>query len=137
MNMSEVEADILADLHELADPYSQHLFLIECGNEISGIDEELHSEEHLVRDCDVRTWIRTSWAGGVLKIVGNSESLIVRGAVALLVEIYDGRDANEVAAYRCRLLDDPLFAHRFSPRQQAGLKGIVKKVGEDAAAWCV
>lgn len=125
MDMEQTQADILQDLHELDDPSSQYSYLIECAKECVSFDESLHDEENLVRDCAVNTWIKVEHQKGRAVLVGDSESLIVRGAIALLEEIFNGRSAAEVAAFECTLLDDEMFTRHFSPKQRRGLASAI------------
>ena len=121
MDMEQTQADILNDLHELGDSISQYSYLIDCARECAPFDESLHEDENLVRDCAVSTWIKVERRDGKAVLVGDSESLIVRGAIALLEEIFNGRSAEEVAHFEFRLLDDEMFKKHFSPKQRIGL----------------
>lgn len=121
VDMEQTQADILKDLHELGDSSSQYSYLIECAAECEPFGEDLHTDENLVRDCAVRTWVCVERHAGRAVLVGDSESVIVRGAIALLEEIFNGRSAGEVARFEFKLLDDEMFTKHFSPKQRIGL----------------
>lgn len=121
MNMAQTEADILNDLHELGDTMAQFSYLIECAGECLDFDESLHSDANLIRDCAVKTWLAVVHQGDQMKLVGDSESVLVRGAIALLEELFNDRPKEEVASYECHLLDDEMFVKHFSPKQRKGL----------------
>lgn len=125
MNMKEMEQDIVTDLEELEDPISQYTYLISCAGECIPPNKEAYTEDNLIRDCQVRTWIQTDWEDGKLYVTADSESLIVKGALALLQEIYYGRTREEIAGYRCGLLERNAFAKHFTAEQRNGLEKIL------------
>lgn len=130
MDMEQTQEDILNDLHELATPIAQYSYLLECGTEAESFDESLHCDENLIRDCAVNTWLAVQDRDGVPVLVGDSESLIVRGAISLLEEIYNYRSASEVGSFTCTLLDDEMFTRHFSAKQRKGLVSAIAKAQE-------
>lgn len=126
MDMRSVEDDILADLHELDDPVLQYGYLAGCAGEAAAFPEHLRDDAHLVRECQARTWIPVEHDGeGRAAVLGDSESIAVQGALALIEEVYNGRTAIERAAHVCLLLDDPAFARHFTKLQMKGLGAAV------------
>ena len=100
MDMRSVENDILADLHELDDPVLQYGYLAGCAGEAAAFPEHLRDDAHLVRECQARTWIPVEHDGeGRAAVLGDSESIAVQGALALIEEVYNGRTAIERAAH--------------------------------------
>ncbi len=124
MKLEELEEDILNDLRELDDPISQYTYLIACAEELLPYPEEYRCDDCLIRECQVKTWVYLGWKDGLCSFLADSESLIVRGALALLQELYSGRDREELAAYHCALLDNELFNRHFTREQLKGLKYI-------------
>ena len=128
MTMQETENDILKDLEELGDTISQYTFLIACAGECAPFDESLRTEENLVRECQVRTWLYVQFEDGKLRFETDSEALIVKGAMALLQELYNGRSLEEVKGYHCRLLDSEDFTRHFNMEQLKGIRAIIGKL---------
>lgn len=125
MTMQETEADILKDLEELGDTVSQYSFLIACAGESVPFEDSLRTEENLVKECQMKTWLSVYAEDGILHFSADSESLIVKGALSLLQEIYDKRTMEEAKKYRCGLLDNNLFARHFHRDQLIGVKAII------------
>ena len=129
-SMQEVEGSILLDLYELDDRFLQYSYLIECGSVLPPMSAELKTDDFLIRECEVRTWAGVLVGErGRCEIFGDSESLAVRGALALLKEVADGRTRQQVAEHKWRLLDDPGFASHFTERQLSGLRAVVRRIG--------
>ena len=125
MTMQETEMDILKDLEELGDTISQYSFLIACAGESEPFDEAMRTEENLVKECQMKTWLSVYAEEGIIYFSADSESLIVKGALSLLQEIYDKRTLEEARKYRCGLLDNDLFARHFHRDQLIGVKAII------------
>lgn len=127
-SMEELEAEIRADLDELSDPFSQFTYLAECGKELPECPERFRAEEYRIPECQVKTWAAAEQTDGVLHFYAWSESMVVRGALDLIEEIYDGRKPEEIRQYSCGLLDDEDFRRHFTPAQRRGLKGILDRI---------
>ena len=125
MTMQETEIDILKDLEELGDTISQYSFLIACAGECRPFEDSLRIEGNLVKECQMKTWLSVYAEDGILHFSADSESLIVKGALSLLQEIYDKRTMEEAKKYRCGLLDNNLFARHFHRDQLIGVKAII------------
>ncbi len=128
MKIAETEKDILNDLRELEDTISQYTFLIGCAGECLPFPEEYRTDEYLIRECLVKTWVYAGWEDERCVFLADSESLIVKGALSLLQELYAGRSRMEIAGYHCGLLDEEIFCQHFTGEQIAGLRVILKKL---------
>lgn len=128
MTMAETEADILRDLRELGDEMSCYAYLIGCAQEERGYPEELRTEQYRVKDCQGLTWVAAHWKGDIFSFQGDSDSLIVKGGLAILEELYDGRTRQEVNDYRCGLLRNETFARYFTPEQVQGLNAVLAAI---------
>ena len=125
MTMQETEIDILKDLEELGDAISQYSFLIACADECRSFEDSLRTEKNLVKECQMKTWLSVQAEDGIVHFAADSESLIVKGALTLLQEIYDDRTLEEVKKYHCGLLDNDLFARHFHRDQLTGVRAVI------------
>lgn len=125
MTMAETEADVLRDLRELGDDMSCYAYLIGCAQEERGYPEELHTEQYRIKECQGMTWAVARWEEDVFFFRGDSDSLIVKGGLAILEELYDGRTRQEIHSCRCSLLQDNSFIRYFTPEQVKGLNAVL------------
>ena len=130
MSMSNLEEDILNDLSELENPMDQHSFLVACAGECLTFPEQYRTETNLIKECQVNTWVHTSWLDDTCVFFADSESLIVKGILALLQEIYSGRSKEEIHLFSCRLLDSPLISAHLNEAQLTGLRAIILSLQE-------
>ena len=128
LSMKDLEADILNDLSELENPMDQYSFLVACAGECLAFPEQYRTEVNLIKECQVNTWIHTGWLDDTCVFFADSESLIVKGVLALLQELYSGRSQAEIQAYSCTLLDSPLIQKHLNEAQLKGLRAIASSL---------
>lgn len=133
--LAEIEADF-ALLDEWEDRYR---YLIELGRNLPPLPDALRTDANRVRGCASQVWLATSIkeAGGgqALSFLADSDAHIVRGLIAILGAIYNGRRVDEVLA----IDPDPVFAglglkEHLTPQRSNGLASMVARVRADAAA---
>ena len=129
-SMKQIEDDILADLLELEDQMSQYTFLVECGLELPEYPTALKTDEYLIHECQVNTWMHLEWIDDCLNWQGISDSLVICGALSLLMEIYNGRTREEIQNFHCSILEHPCFRVHFAQEQLKGLEYMVAKLYE-------
>lgn len=134
MEMAAVQQSILDDLTQLGDPMSQLEYFLACARAHQGIPPEDRRDADLVPSCQAKTWVTVRWAGEELDLRADSESFLVRGALALLCEVYHRRTRAEIAAFSCALLDHPAFTGRLTGEQRRGLESIVRQLHRQAEA---
>ena len=128
MTMQELETDMLNDLKELGDAISQYSFLIACAGEVPAFPEELRTDENLVRECQVKTWMYVTAENDKVSFQMDSEALIVKGALSLLQELYNGRSLEEVRGFTCTLPEHEDFSRHFNAEQLKGVKAIIRSL---------
>lgn len=128
MTMPELEQDILNDLKNLGDAISQYTYLIACAGEVPSFPAELKTEENLVRECQVNTWVRITAEHNKVSFQMDSESLIIKGALSLLAELYNGRSPEEARSFRCSLPEHEDFSRHFNREQLEGVKAVLQKL---------
>ena len=133
MTMKETEESIIEDLKVLGDALNRMEYLIECAREDEGIPEEERREEYLIKDCQMKTWVDASFSDNILDMRTDSESLLVKGALSLIKEIYKGRTPREIASFECGLIHSSLFSDMFNETQSKGLVSVISSLRKDAA----
>lgn len=132
MTMEAVQQSILNDLALLGDSLNRMEYLLECGKETPGLSPTERAAAETVPDCQVNTWIDAKWSNGVLTLRTDSESLIVRGALALLEEIFSARSAAEIAGFACVLPETEAFSLLLNPMQRKGLDTVLRRLRAEA-----
>lgn len=128
-----IQREIIDDLVSLEDPFDQYSYLMLCGKELGSASEDIRRDVNLVPECQAQTWLVLREEDGMLFIEGDSEALVVKGAIYLLKELFDGRTADELAGFDFTLLDFPAFARHYTDAQLKGLHAIARRIVERRA----
>ncbi len=132
-------SEITSDFAVLDDWEDRYRYLIELGRTLPPLPEELRTDVNKVRGCASQVWLATSLktvdGRRQLGVIADSDAHIVRGLIAILLSLYDGRDIDEVL----RIEPDPVFAElglkeHLTPQRSNGLASMVARVRADAAA---
>jgi cysteine desulfuration protein SufE len=130
-------ADIEADFSVLDDWEDRYRYVIELGRALPVMPDELRTESNKVRGCASQVWLHTtvSQPQPRLTFQGDSDALIVRGLVAILLAIYDGKTADEIVTLDAQ----PIFARlglkeHLTPQRSNGLVSMIGRVKADAEA---
>ncbi|WP_420393169.1 SufE family protein [Acuticoccus sp.] len=125
----------IAEAFELIDDWEErYRYVIELGRELPEFPDALRTEATKVEGCVSKVWIMTGQREDELALLGDSDAMIVRGLVAILIAFYEGRlpadvPTLDVEAYLRRLqLDEHL-----TPQRSNGLAAMVKRIRTDAA----
>ena len=95
-----MDLEEIIDTFEALDPGEErYRYLIEVGKAVPGLPEEERTEDVRVHGCQSRVWMRGTLHDGVLRLRADSDAFIVRGLIGVLLAMYDGMPAADVAAY--------------------------------------
>ena len=121
--------DILEDLDFFDDWEERYKYIIDLGKALPAMDEALHTTERLVKGCQSNVWIDIQPEGETLNFVVDSDALIVRGLLALVMAAYSGKTAQAILAFDVDDYFQKLDLERhLSPTRGNGLRAIVAKI---------
>lgn len=132
--MSET-AEILEDLAFFDDWEERYSYIIDLGKGIPDMDEALHTPDRLVKGCQSNVWMDVGLQGDRLQFSVDSDAVIVRGLLALVMAAYNDKTAAEIKAFDIDAYFQQLDLERhLSPTRGNGLKSIVGKIQAIAQA---
>ena len=129
MSVDDIEASF-----ELFDDWEdKYRVVIDLGKDLPALDEEMRSEQHLVRGCQSQVWLITHLDNGALQLNLDSDAHIVRGLIAIVLATYQGKPPAEVLAYDIDALFERLaLLKHLSPTRGNGLRAMITRVREAA-----
>ena len=129
--------ELIDNLAFLDDWEDRFRYLIDLGRKLAPMDEALKTEETKVRGCTSQVWIVSRVEAGPpvrLHFIADSDAHIVKGLIAVLLEIYDGRTPEEILAVDIkRAIAEMGFEHHLSPNRANGLFSMVERIRAPAA----
>lgn len=128
MTIDEAQSEILAEFEYLEDWLDKYQQLIDMGQSLPEGDDELRQDANLIRGCQSRVWIACRLEGGVLRFRADSDAVITKGIVSLLLRIFDGHTPQEIQGAELYVLDKIGLQQHLSPTRANGLVAMVEQI---------
>jgi cysteine desulfuration protein SufE len=135
MNLNETQKDIVEEFSIFEDWLDRYNYLIELGNDVPEIDPQYKTNEYLINGCQSKVWLHADLVDGLLVFSADSDAIIVKGIVALLVKVLDGRTPDEIVENKLFFIDEIGLSQNLSPTRSNGLLAMVKKMRLYAIAY--
>ncbi|MDX2431516.1 MAG: SufE family protein [Bacteroides sp.] len=135
MNLNETQKEIVEEFSIFEDWLDRYNYLIEMGNELPEIDPKYKTNEYLINGCQSKVWLHADLVDGLLRFSADSDAIIVKGIVALLVKVLDGRTPDEIVENKLFFIDEIGLSQNLSPTRSNGLLAMVKKMRLYAIAY--
>lgn len=126
--IAEVQADLIKRFTHFENPKDRYKYLIDMGKQQQKMDDEFATEENRIHGCQSQVWIHIEELEGRLFMEARSDAAIVSGLIALLLKIYHGRTAEEVATAPLDFLGKIGLLQQLSPNRSTGLYHMIKRI---------
>ena len=128
-------ADILEDLAFFDDWEERYKYIIDLGQEMPKMDPQFHTQERLVKGCQSNVWINVNPVDGKLQFDVDSDAIIVRGLLALVMAAYNDKTPQQILEFDIQQYFEALdLEQHISPTRGNGLRAIVSKIRDFASA---
>jgi cysteine desulfuration protein SufE len=113
----------------------KYQLLIDLGNEQEPLDEQYKIESNLIDGCQSRVWLQADYHDGVIDFTAESDALIVKGIVALLIRVLSGHTPQEILDADLYFIEQIGLKEHLSPTRSNGLLAMVKQIRMYALAF--
>jgi len=128
MTIEEVQKEILDEFSALDEWMDKYSYLIELGNELPALDEADRWGQFLIQGCQSRVWLVPEFKDGKIYFRGESDAVIVKGLVALLLRVVSGRTPEELLINQLHFIDDIGLREHLSPVPSNGLSAMITQI---------
>jgi len=135
MTIEKVQQDIIEEFSVYSDWMDKYGYLIELGNDLANLDPKEKTDQNLIRGCQSRVWLVAEMKDGKINFRGESDAVIVKGLVALLLRVVSGRTPKELIENDLHFIDDLGLKQHLSPTRSNGLLSMVKQIRLYAVAY--
>jgi cysteine desulfuration protein SufE len=135
MTINEIQDEIIDEFAGLDDWMDKYQMLIDLGNEQEPLDEQYKIEGNLIDGCQSRVWLQADYANGKITFTAESDALIVKGIVALLIRVLSGHSPQEILDADLYFIDQIGLKEHLSPTRSNGLLAMVKQMRVYALAF--
>ena len=135
MTINEIQDEIIDEFSGLDDWMNKYQLLIDLGNEQEPLDEKYKIESNLIDGCQSRVWLQADYVDGKLNFTAESDALIVKGIVALLIRVLSGHTPQEILDADLYFIEEIGLKEHLSPTRSNGLLAMVKQMRVYALAF--
>lgn len=135
MTINEVQQEIIEEFSVYEDWMDKYSYLIELGNELNDLDPKDKVDQNLIKGCQSRVWLVSDFVGGKIVFRAESDAVIVKGLVALLLRVVSNRTPEEIIENDLFFVDAIGLKQHLSPTRSNGLLSMIKQIKLYAVAY--
>ena len=135
MNINEIQDQIIEEFALFGDWMERYEYLIELGRTLAPFDVAHKTPDFLIEGCQSKVWLYPSLTDGVITFTAESDALITRGIVALLVRVFSGRTPDEILGADIYFIERIGLRENLSPTRSNGLLAMMKQMRLYALAY--
>lgn len=132
MTLEEKKQSIVEDFSLYEEWLDKYEYLIELGKSLEPFPEEKKTEDRLIKGCQSRVWLDSELRDGRLFFTADSDAIITRGIISLLVSVYSGRTPQEIAGDDFGFVQEIGLKENLSPTRANGLVSMIERIKEIA-----
>ncbi len=127
-SIKEIENEITEDFELFEDWEGKYEYLIGLGKDLPLIDKKYKTDEYLVRGCQSRVWLYASAEGDKVIFTADSDAIITKGLVALLIKVLSGQKAEDIIKADAGFIEKIGLKEHLSPTRSNGLVSMIKQM---------
>lgn len=136
MTINELQDEVIEEFSGFDDWMDKYQLLIDLGSEQEPLDEKFKTEQNLIDGCQSRVWVQCDKeSDGTLTFTAESDALIVKGIVALLIRVLSGHSPREILDADLYFIERIGLKEHLSPTRSNGLLAMVKRIKAYALAF--
>ncbi len=136
-SIDEIQDEIIEEFSVFDDWMDKYALLIDLGNSLPPMDEKYKTPENLIEGCQSRVWLQADYSDGRIDFEAESDAIIVKGIVSLLVRVLSGRTPDEILNAQLYFIEKIGLTEHLSPTRSNGLVAMVKQMRMYALAFKV
>lgn len=133
--INEIQDEVIEEFLDVEDWMDKYQMLIDLGNEQEPLDEKYKTESNLIDGCQSRVWLQADLVDGIIHFQAESDALIVKGIVALLIRVLSDHTPDEILGADLYFIEKIGLKEHLSPTRSNGLLAMIKQVRMYALAF--
>ncbi len=135
MNIEEIQNEIIGEFEDLDDWMDRYQLLIETGDMLPAMQDKYKTEDNLIDGCQSRVWLACTYEDGVLSFEADSDALIVKGIIALLLRVVNRQTPQDILSFEPHFVERIGLQEHLSPTRANGLLAMIRRIRAYAAAY--
>ena len=135
MTINEAQDEVIEEFADFTDWMDKYQLLIDLGNDLQQLDDKYKTEDNLIDGCQSRVWLQADYVDGKINFTAESDALIVKGIIALLIRVLSGHTPQEILDADLYFIERIGLKDHLSPTRSNGLLAMVKQIKVYALAF--
>jgi len=135
MTINELQNNVIEEFADFDDWMDKYALLIDLGNSLPPLEEKYKTESNLIEGCQSRVWLQANYVDGKILFKGESDAVIVKGIVSLLISILSDHTPQEILDADLYFIEKIGLKEHLSPTRSNGLVAMVKQMRMYALAF--
>jgi cysteine desulfuration protein SufE len=135
MTINEIQDNIIEEFSMFDDWMDKYALLIDLGNSLEPLDEKHKSPQNIIEGCQSRVWLNAELNNGIITYQGESDAVLVKGIVSLLIQVLSGHSPEEIINTDLYFIERIGLREHLSPTRSNGLLAMVKQMKMFALAF--
>ncbi|MGO1243621.1 SufE family protein [Sphingobacterium sp. JB170] len=128
MTINEIQDELIEDFSFYQDWMEKYEYIIQLGKEVPLIDDKYKNDNFIIKGCQSRVWLYAELVEGKIKFTADSDAIITKGLVSLMVKVLSGHTPSEVSSADLYFIDQIGLKEHLSPTRANGLLSMVKQM---------
>lgn len=128
MTINEQQDQIIEDFSFFADWTDKYEYIIQLGKDLPLIEEQYKTDDNLIRGCQSKVWLHADFRDGKIYFTADSDALITKGLVSMMVSVLSGYTPKEIAESNIYFIDRVGLSSHLSPTRSNGLLSMLKQM---------
>ena len=135
MTISEQGKSLAENFSFMEDWTEKYQYMIDLSKSLDEMDSEFKTEDNLIKGCQSKVWLHSSYDGNKIHFQADSDAIISKGIVAILLNILNDRSPNEILSADMSFIDEIGLKEHLSPNRANGLSSMLKQIKFYALAY--
>ena len=135
MTINELQNNVIEEFADFDDWMDKYALLIDLGNSLPPLEEKYKTESNLIEGCQSRVWLQADYVDGKILFKGESDAVIVKGIVSLLISILSDHTPQEILDADLYFIEKIGLKEHLTPTRSNGLVAMVKQMRMYALAF--
>jgi len=128
MTINEIQDELIEDFAFFTDWMEKYEYIIQLGKEVPLIDEQYKTDEYIIKGCQSKVWLFPEIKDGKVYFTADSDAIITKGLVSLMVKVLSGHSAKELVDADLYFVDKIGLKEHLSPTRANGLLSMIKQM---------
>lgn len=133
--INQVQEEIVEQFSTFDDWMDKYALIIEEGNALDKLEDKYKTPDNIIEGCQSRVWLQTDYIDGRLHFRAESDAVIVKGLLALVLRVFSGRTPDEIISADLHFLKETGLTEHLSPTRSNGLLAVIKQIRFYAIAY--